>query len=95
VIGSGEKERRTSTTSMTLRRPPTADCRGGKAGDACSTICRIGMRTKVEGRYDLVNRPLNAPQNESSPQLVGTGDSEGIVVERVRDQTAGLRIANV
>jgi len=41
----------------------------------------------------LVNRPLNAPQNENSPQLVGTGDSEGIVVERVGQQTAGLRVA--
>jgi len=50
------------------------------------------MRTKAEGRYDLVNRPLNAPQNESSPQLAGTGELEGIVVEQVRQQTAGLRV---
>jgi len=83
IVGSGENEHRTSSTSMTSTRPPTVDCRGGKADNACSTICRTRIETKAEGRYALVNRPLNAPQSGNNPQFVGTGDLEGIVMGQV------------
>ena len=63
---------------MRLMRPPAADCRGGKAGAACSTKCRTGNR--VEGRDALIKTFLNDLKNENSPQPDGVGDSEGIVV---------------
>ena len=66
---------------MILRRPPAADCSGGKAEDAWTRTCRTGIRTN--GRGDLRKRAfkLNVPQNENSPQLEGIGDSGGIVVD--------------
>jgi len=63
---------------MTLTRLPAADCRGGKAGAACSTKRRTGNRT--EGRDALINMFLNDLQTEDSPQPDGVGGSEGIVV---------------
>jgi len=66
----------TSITSKTLRRPPAAAWRGGKAEDARSISCRMGMRD--EGRGALEKMPFSAPQNESSPQLEEIGDSEVI-----------------
>jgi len=63
---------------MTFTRPPAADCRGGKAGDACSTNRRTGSRT--EGRDAFTKRRFSVLQNDTSPQPDGVGDSEGIVV---------------
>ena len=56
------------------------DCRGGKAGDACTTNRKKGERT--EGLGALTKRRLNTPQKENIPQSADVEDSEDIVVER-------------
>jgi len=40
---------RTSTDSITIRRPWTADCKGMKADDACSMVHRSRMSTDARG----------------------------------------------
>ena len=75
-------------TSITFRRPPAADCRGGKAGDACTTNRKKGERT--EGLGALAKRRLNSLQKENSPQSADVGDSEDIVVERRDESTRDL-----
>jgi hypothetical protein len=74
---------------MTFTRPPAADCRGGKAVEACSTKRRTGSTT--EGRDAFTKRPFSVLQNESSPQPDGVGDSEseGIVVGLEGSQDTG------
>jgi len=69
-------------SSITFSRPPAADCRGGKAGDACTTNRKMGEST--EGLGALAKRRLNTPQKENIPQSADVGDSEDIVVETER-----------
>jgi len=53
---------------MTLSSPPVADCRWGKAGDACCTSRRTAMI--FEGRGAMVRR-LNASRNENPrPEVI-------------------------
>src|SRR5882762_7527266 len=40
---------RTSTDSITIRRPRTADCKGMKADDACSMVRRSPTSTDARG----------------------------------------------
>ena len=90
VLQDREQKTCTSTVSITLKRPQTADCKGTKAEDACSRVRRIRRRTEAWG---IVIRPWDVVRKEDPlARRKGIEDDIGTEPRVVSRKDGGSRL---